>query len=67
MHNPCSRSLLLLLLLQGLKCLYPPPDRQDHGEGAVEVTALDLSRLDSDEFLNDTVIDFYLRWVGCRD
>ena len=26
-----------------------------------QVTALDLSRLDSDEFLNDTVIDFYLR------
>lgn len=45
---------------QGLKCLYPPGG----GPGAVEVTHLDLPRLDADEFLNDTVIDFYLRWVG---
>lgn len=44
---------------QGLKCLYPPGG----GPGAVEVTHLDLPRLDADEFLNDTVIDFYLRWV----
>lgn len=32
----------------------------------MEVTALDLSRLDPDEFLNDTCIDFYLRCgPGC--
>lgn len=42
---------------QGLKCLYPPGG----GAGAVEVTHLDLPRLDADEFLNDTVIDFYIR------
>lgn len=30
----------------------------------MEVTHLDLPRLDRDEFLNDTVIDFYLRWGG---
>jgi hypothetical protein len=45
-------------LPQGLKCLYP----RSGGPGAVEVTALDLSRLDDGEFLNDTVIDFYIRW-----
>ncbi|KAL4434137.1 hypothetical protein ABPG75_000578 [Micractinium tetrahymenae] len=44
---------------KGLKCLYPPGG----GPGAVEVTFLDLPRLDQDEFLNDTVIDFYLRWL----
>ena len=44
-------------LAQGLKCLYPPGG----GPGAVEVTHLDLPRLDADEFLNDTVIDFYVR------
>lgn len=27
------------------------------------MTSLDLARLDPDEFLNDTVIDFYLRWA----
>lgn len=42
---------------QGLKCLFPPGG----GPGSVEVTALDLPRLDADEFLNDTVIDFYLK------
>lgn len=43
--------------MQGLKCLYPPGG----GPGAVEVTHLDLPRLDAEEFLNDTVIDFYVR------
>jgi hypothetical protein len=27
----------------------------------VEVTPSDLARLDPDEFLNDTIIDFYMR------
>jgi hypothetical protein len=44
---------------KGMKCLFPPAG----GPGAVEVTHLDLPRLDPDEFLNDTVIDFYIRWV----
>ncbi|KAL4860066.1 Ubiquitin-like-specific protease 2 [Chlorella vulgaris] len=35
---------------KGLKCMYP----QGGGAGAIEVTALDLPRLDADEFLNDT-------------
>jgi len=27
----------------------------------VEITPADLSRLDPEEFLNDTIIDFYMR------
>jgi hypothetical protein len=62
-HQPIqlqSRCLTTsLALVQGLKCMYP----QGGGAGAIEVTALDLPRLDADEFLNDTVIDFYIRRV----
>ena len=32
----------------------------------MEVTPLDLPRLDDGEFLNDTVIDFYIRSVLLR-
>ena len=54
----CPETLLAAVSLpQGLKCLYPPGG----GPGAVEVTHLDLPRLDAEEFLNDTVIDFYVR------
>jgi sentrin-specific protease 7 len=49
--------LLLLAVFQGLRCLYPP----DGGRGAVEVVAEDLARLDPDEFLNDTIIDYYIK------
>lgn len=42
---------------QGLKALYP----REGGPGAVEVTPSDLARLDPDEFLNDTIIDFYMK------
>jgi hypothetical protein len=42
---------------QGLKALYPP----DGGVGAVELLPGDLAHLDDQEFLNDTVIDFYMK------
>ncbi len=42
---------------QGLKALYPP----DGGVGAVELLPSDLAHLDDQEFLNDTVIDFYMK------
>lgn len=48
--------------LAGLKCCYPP----DGGKHSVEVTAEDLARLEPREFLNDTCIDFYIKWVGVR-
>eukprot|EP00878_Enallax_costatus_P018370 GHUV01019338.1.p1 GENE.GHUV01019338.1~~GHUV01019338.1.p1 ORF type:complete len:556 (+),score=211.78 GHUV01019338.1:276-1943(+) len=41
----------------GLQALYPPSG----GKGAVSVTADDLERLDPDAFLNDTVIDYYIK------
>lgn len=43
---------------QGLKALYP----EWGGQGAVEVVPADLVRLQPGEFLNDTIIDFYMRW-----
>lgn len=42
---------------QGLKALFPAKG----GPGAVEVTPSDLARLDPEEFLNDTMIDFYMQ------
>ncbi len=48
--------------LAGLKCCYPP----DGGKHSVEVTAEDLARLEPRQFLNDTCIDFYIKWVGVR-
>ena len=42
---------------QGLKALYP----EWGGPGAVEVVPGDLVRLQPGEFLNDTIIDFYMR------
>lgn len=42
---------------QGLKALYP----EKGGPGAVEVVPADLVRLQPGEFLNDTIIDFYMR------
>ena len=44
-------------LAQGLKALYP----EWGGPGAVEVVPADLVRLQPGEFLNDTIIDFYMR------
>ena len=43
--------------VQGLKALYP----ELGGPGAVEVVPADLVRLQPGEFLNDTIIDFYMR------
>jgi Ulp1 family protease len=37
--------------------VYPP----EGGKGAVSVSPDDLTRLDSGEFLNDTIIDFYIK------
>jgi len=45
--------------LKGLKCLYPISG----GPGSVELNALDVARLDEYEFLNDSVIDFYIKWL----
>ncbi len=45
-------------LVQGLKALYP----EHGGPGAVEVVPADLVRLQPGEFLNDTIIDFYVRY-----
>lgn len=51
-----------VMRLQGLRCLMPP----EGGAGAVEFTAADLARLAPDEFLNDTAIDYYLRYVRMK-
>ena len=48
--------LIECLQQQGLKALFPASG----GVGAVSITADDLARLDDMEFLNDTVIDFYM-------
>ena len=53
--------LMSLERTQGLKALYP----REGGAGAVEVTPSDLARLDPDEFLNDTIIDFYMKCALC--
>lgn len=45
--------------LQGLHALFPKD-----GKNAVELTPSDLERLDPDEFLNDTIIDFYMKYVS---
>lgn len=42
---------------QGMACKYPPGG----GRGAVSITAEDLDRLEVEEFLNDTIIDFYIK------
>ena len=43
--------------LQGLKALYPP----EGGKGSIQLVASDLSRLEPEEFLNDTVIDYFIK------
>ncbi|KXZ45867.1 hypothetical protein GPECTOR_50g661 [Gonium pectorale] len=45
--------------LAGLKCCFPPAG----GKHSVEIVAEDLARLDKGEFLNDTCIDFYIKYI----
>jgi sentrin-specific protease 7 len=40
-----------------MRCVFPPHG----GRSAVEVVADDLNRLEVEEFLNDTIIDFYIK------
>jgi sentrin-specific protease 7 len=40
-----------------MRCVFPPGG----GRFSVEVVAEDLNRLDAEEFLNDTVIDYYMK------
>lgn len=49
----------MAFVVQGLKALYPAKGGLD----AVEVNPTDLSRLDPAEFLNDTIIDFYMKYA----
>lgn len=53
----CKLALRLVSLVQGMRCVYPLGRKMD----VVELTEHDLSRLDDNEFLNDTVIDFYAK------
>ena len=46
--------------MQDLRCVYPLGRKLD----VVELTEHDLSRLDDAEFLNDTVIDFFAKYVS---
>ncbi len=45
---------------EGLRVTYPP----EGGRNAVALTAKDLEHLDPEMFLNDTLIDFYMRYVN---
>lgn len=45
--------------LNGLKVVFPSSDTVH----AVEVTAKDLAHLEDEEFLNDTIIDFYCKYL----
>ncbi|GAX77978.1 hypothetical protein CEUSTIGMA_g5420.t1 [Chlamydomonas eustigma] len=47
---------------KGLKFVYPP-NGERAAVGRVEVTAEDINRIEAEEFLNDTVIDFYIQWI----
>jgi sentrin-specific protease 7 len=46
----------------GMRCVFPVGG----GRSSVEVVADDLNRLEAQEFLNDTIIDFYVRCVFGR-
>lgn len=62
--NPCERHLQSGLQstvnrMEGFKIAYP--SRTD--PEAVEILASDIQRLDPLEFLNDTIIDFYIKYI----
>ncbi|KAF5839313.1 hypothetical protein DUNSADRAFT_1089 [Dunaliella salina] len=46
-------------IFKGLRFMYPPGDTAR----AMEVSAIELGRLEEDAWLNDTVMDFYLRVI----
>ncbi|WIA09785.1 hypothetical protein OEZ85_009161 [Tetradesmus obliquus] len=46
-------------MFAGLKMVFP----REGGAGSVDLTPADLARLDDERFLNDNLIDFYLKWV----
>ncbi|KTF95352.1 hypothetical protein cypCar_00034616, partial [Cyprinus carpio] len=52
-------------LQQDIKKLvvYPPPP----AKGGITITEEDLSCLEEGEFLNDVIIDFYLRYLVCEE
>lgn len=56
-HSPPLHPPTHLLPPQGLKCCMPYPSKRE----SVELVAEDLARLDPEEFLNDTCIDFYIK------
>jgi Ulp1 family protease len=39
--------------------VYPPPPAAD----GIQITREDLGRLDPNEFLNDSIIDFYIKYA----
>ncbi|XP_042629329.1 sentrin-specific protease 6-like [Cyprinus carpio] len=43
--------------------VYPPPP----AKGGITITEEDLSCLEEGEFLNDVIIDFYLRYLVCEE
>ena len=46
-------------MLHGLKCVMPFPGVK----GSVEVFAKDLGFTQPGEWLNDTCVDYYIKWV----
>ncbi len=59
-HSDLACCHALFTHVQGLKALFP----KEGGRNAVDIFADDLNRLQPLEFLNDTVIDYYIRWVA---
>lgn len=45
-------------VLQGLKAMYP----RGGGRGAVEFFSRDLAHLEPGEFVNDSIMDFFMRY-----
>jgi Ulp1 family protease len=43
-------------------CQYPPPGSPG-AAGSIQLTLDDYQCLEDDSFLNDSVIEFYMRWI----